>query len=101
MLEKKAFLAKGKHQYHVSQYGEHGCSAQSQKKQRLLWESKLVSFHRWTLTIRKMVKIKAFPANPKLQCCVSQWGEHNCSAHNRKNKDYYEYPSLFHFTDEI
>ena len=31
---------------------------------------------------------------------VSQWGEHNCSAHNKKNGDYYEYPSLSHFMDE-
>ena len=33
---RKAFLAKLKHQYHVSQYGEHNCNAQSQKECRLL-----------------------------------------------------------------
>ena len=48
-----------------------------------------------------MVERKAFPANQKHQYCVSQRGEHDCSAHNKKNGDYYDYPSLSHFTDEL
>ena len=47
-----------------------------------------------------MVERKAFLANSKHQYPVSQWGEHHCSAHNKKNEDYYEYPSLTYFTDE-
>ena len=47
-----------------------------------------------------MVERKAFLANPKHQCRVSQYGEHDCSAHNKKNADYYEYPSLTHFADK-
>ena len=43
---------------------------------------------------------KAFFANPKDQYHVSQYGEHDCSAHKKKNIDYYEYPSLTHFTDK-
>ena len=43
---------------------------------------------------------KALLANPKHQYRVSQCGEHDCSAHNEKNGDYYEYPSLTHFMDE-
>ena len=43
---------------------------------------------------------KAFLAKPMHQYCVSQWGEHDCSAHNKKNKDYYEYPSLSLFMDK-
>ena len=31
MVERKAFLANPKHQYHVSQYGEHYCSAHIEK----------------------------------------------------------------------
>ena len=31
---------------------------------------------------------------------VPQCGEHDCSAHNENNGDYYDYPSLSHFTDE-
>ena len=31
MAKKKAFLAKSKNQFHVSQCGKHDCSAQSQK----------------------------------------------------------------------
>ena len=43
---------------------------------------------------------KAFLANPKHQYRVSQYGEHDCSAHNKKNGNYYEYPSLCHLTGE-
>ena len=47
-----------------------------------------------------MVEWIAFLSNPKHQYDVSQWGEHDCSAHNKKNGDYYEYPSLSHLMDE-
>ena len=43
---------------------------------------------------------KAFPANPKHQDCVSQSGQHDSSANNKKSGDYYEYPKLSHFTYE-
>ena len=48
-----------------------------------------------------MVERKALFANPKHQYRVSQCGEHNYSANNKKNKDYYEHPSLSHFMDEL
>ena len=44
---------------------------------------------------------KAFLANLKHQYLASQWGEHDCSAHNEKNGDCYGYPSLSHFTSEL
>ena len=44
-----------------------------------------------------MTERKAFLANPKRQYCVSQHGEHDCNASNKKNRDYYEYKSLSHF----
>ena len=47
-----------------------------------------------------MVERKAFLANSKHQYRVSQCGEHDCNAHNEKNEDYYEYPSLTLFMDE-
>ena len=47
-----------------------------------------------------MVENKAFLANPKHQYGASQWGEHDCGAHNKKTGDYYEYPSLSNFTNE-
>ena len=43
---------------------------------------------------------KAFITNPKHQHYVSQCGEHDCSANNIKNKDYYEHLSLAYFIDE-
>ena len=44
---------------------------------------------------------KAFHANPKHQYRVSQCGEHDCHANNKRNRDCYEYRSLSHFTDEL
>ena len=43
-----------------------------------------------------MAKRKAFLVNPKNKNRV----EHDCSAHNKKSGDYYEYPSLSHLIDE-
>ena len=53
-----------------------------------------------TLIIGKTVERKAFLANPKHQYHVSQREKCDCSAHNKKNGDYYEYPSLSCFTVE-
>ena len=36
---------------------------------------------------------KGFLENPKRQYRVPQCGEHGCSANNKKNRGYYEYPS--------
>ena len=47
-----------------------------------------------------MVEGKAFFANPKHQYHVSLCGDHDCCAHNKKNGDYYESPSLSYFVDE-
>ena len=48
-----------------------------------------------------MAKRKAFLANQKHQYGVSQRDEQDCSANNERNGDYYEYPSLSQFTDEL
>ena len=58
------------------------------------------SIPRKTLIIRKMVKRNAFPVNLEHQYRVFERGEHDCSAHNKKNIDYYEYPSMTHFLDK-
>ena len=47
-----------------------------------------------------MAERKAFLANPKDHHRLSQQGEHDYSAHSKKNEGYYEYPSLSHFTNE-
>ena len=47
-----------------------------------------------------MVDEKAFLANLKHKYQVSQCGEHDCSAYNKKNRDYYKNQSLSHFTDK-
>ena len=47
-----------------------------------------------------MVERKALIANPKHRYRVSQCGEHDCSANNIENVDYYEHPSLPYSVDE-
>ena len=44
---------------------------------------------------------EAFLANPKHQYVVSQCGEQDCHANNKKNGDYYEHPSLSPFPNEL
>ena len=44
---------------------------------------------------------KVFVAKLKHQYRVSQYGEHDCSATNIKNGDYYENLSLTRFVDEL
>ena len=41
-----------------------------------------------------MAEGKAFLANPKHQYRGPKCGEHDCSARNKKNGDYYKYQSL-------
>ena len=43
----------------------------------------------------------AFLGNPNHQYHVSQYGKHDYHANNKKNGDYYRYPSLSHFIDEL
>ena len=44
---------------------------------------------------------KAFLANQKHQYHVSQYGEKDYCANNKKNGDYYEYPSLSPFSNKL
>ena len=44
---------------------------------------------------------KTFLANLRHQYRVFQSGEHDCSGNNKKNGDYYEYPSSSHFSDQF
>ena len=44
MVERKAFLANPKHQYRVSQYGEHDCSTYNEKNEDYNWYPSLPYF---------------------------------------------------------
>ena len=50
---------------------------------------------------KEMAKKKAFLANPKQQYRISQCGEHDYHANNKRSKDCYEYPSLSHSSDKL
>ena len=49
----------------------------------------------------KMVDRKAFVAKQKQQYHVSQCGEQDCHAKNKKNGVYYGYPSLSPFPNKL
>ena len=56
---------------------------------------------RMNINYKKNGGRKAFLANPKHQCCASQWVEHDCSEHNKKNVgDFSGNPCLSNFMDE-
>ena len=59
MVDKKAFPANPKHQYHVSQYGVHDCVPLT-KIMEIITSIKFDLFDGQTLIIRNMVKRKAF-----------------------------------------
>ena len=40
---------------------------------------------------------KRFSRKSKALILCTQWGEHDYIANNKKNRDYYKYPSLPHF----
>ena len=44
---------------------------------------------------------ESFSCKSKASISYIQYGEHNCSANKKKNGDYFEYPSLSHFSDEL
>ena len=62
MVERKAFLAKSKHQYRVSQWDEHDWSAIT-KRTEINKSIQVCPISRWTLIIRKWWKEKLFLAN--------------------------------------
>ena len=64
------------------------------ERMKIIMGIQVFSFCEWTLIIRKMTKRKSFLANPKHQYHVSQWEEHDCSANNKMNEDYYGYPGF-------
>ena len=64
MAEREVFVMKPKHQYYLSQWGEHGYGAQSWKERRLLCETTFIPIEWWT-SILKMVERKVFLMKPK------------------------------------
>ena len=98
MVKREAYLANPEHQYRISQWGEH-IVVPITKIMKIITSVQVCLS--WQMNFGyKMVEKKAVLDFPKHQYPVSQWGEHNCSAYNKKNGDYYEYPSLSHFIDE-
>ena len=71
------------------------------KRNEIIMSIELCPISRVNFNYKENGKKKAFSANPKHQYRASQWEEHDCSANNKKNRDYYKYQCLSHFTDEL
>ena len=66
----------------------------------------IMSFQVWLISwmninYKKNGGKKSFSFKSKHQYRESQYGKHDCSAHEKKNGDYNEYPSLSNFTMNI
>ena len=92
---KKALHANPRRQYHVSQCEKHYCRAN-----KIVLRIQVCLISRMNFDSMENCGKKALLANPKNQYRVSHCGEHDCPANSKKNGDYYEYPSLSHFTEE-
>ena len=99
-MERKAFLAYPKHQYHVSQCGEHGCSANN-KMNRDYYKYQVCLISWMNIDCKENGGKKAFFPNPQYLYHVSQCGELDCCTNNKKNGDYHVHPRLSHFMDEL
>ena len=82
MVERKAFLANPKHQYRISQCVEHDCSANN-KRIEIIMGMQVCPISQMNFDYKETQERKAFFANPKHQCCVSQCGGHDYKAHNK------------------
>ena len=80
----KAFLANPKHQNRVSQNGEHDLVPIT-KRMEIIMSIQVCLISRMNFHYKENGGKKAFLANAKHQFHVSQCGEHDCSANNKKN----------------
>ena len=98
--KRKVFLARPKHQYHLSHGGECVYDAQSWKERRLLCESMFIPIERWT-SILKIAEKEVLLLNPKQQNRLSQQGECVYIAQSWKEGDYYVNPCLSQLKDKL
>ena len=99
-MVKKAFLANPKQQYPVSQYGEHDFHANN-KRMEIVMSIQVCLISWMNFYYEENSGKKILLANPKHQYHASQCVEYDCHANNKGNGDFYEYPSLSPFMDEL
>ena len=96
MVERKAFVSNPKHQYRVSNMGNM-IVVPITKRVETIMSIQACLFSWINFDLKENAGKKTFSHKLKHQHHVSQWGKHDCSTHNKKNRDYYEYPSLSQF----
>ena len=82
MMEKKAFVPNPKHQYHVSQCGEHDCYVNNKENGDYYEYPSLSPFSNKLRLKGKWWKEKLFLQIQKQQYRVSHYREHDCNANN-------------------
>ena len=70
------------------------------KRMEIIMSIQVCLISRMNISYKENGEKNAFFANTKPQYRASQCGEYDYGANNKKNVDYYVYPSLTHFTDE-
>ena len=98
-VEMRNFSYKFKASISVLQYGECDYSANNNMNADYYEYPSLSHFTNEPWLWGKWWK-KNFCGKSKLSISCILMKEHDCSAHNKKNGDYYEIPSLSHFTSE-
>ena len=101
MAEKKAFLGKPKHQYHVSHWRERVYTGQWQKEWKLLGVSMFVSTKGWTSILRQMAEKKLFFGNQSIKILYPNKKKVVYGGHHKKNVDHYKNQCLSYLMDEL
>ena len=96
----KAFLAVPKHEYRLSQLGEHDCSAKSQKMEII---TRIQVCLVWWMNFNFMENVdkKLFLTNQSINIMYPNKENMIVIPNNKRNKDYYENPSLSDLMDEF
>ena len=96
---KNAFLANPKHLVYPNM--ENMIVMPITKRMEIIISIQVCLLSRLNFDYTKKGGKNAFLADPKHQYRVSQCGEFDCRANNKMKGNYYEYPSLSHFMDEL
>ena len=99
MVEKDAFLANPKH--HIVHPNEETMTIVCiTKKIEIIMSIQVYHISQINIIDKENAGNKSFSCKSKESISCITIGRNNCSAHNKKNIDYFEYPSLTHFTDD-
>ena len=96
MVEKKLFLLIQSINIMSSQLGEYDCSAHK-KRMEIIMCIKVCLISRMNFDYKVYGEKNSFSCKSDASISCIPKGEHDYNTHNKKNEDYYKYPSLSYF----